>query len=173
VLPGNAFPLTAATTVVPMTPEVQAVIRARRRWSLALTGTARKLFVLNVICGIVGLMVFLSSSYFLGSVVFGVMIVMLSLLLKSVRRAQLARDARAATYLRTSGPVVIEDKNADDESDTVVVRVGTTQFALWEYSQVAAVLKSLAWASVDYTRHARLILSITDATEGTVYREHG
>jgi hypothetical protein len=184
VLPGNAFPLTAATTAVPMTPEVQAVIRARRRggwWPSSRAYWVQTLIIIGV------------SLYFLGSLVLEglqtgfhhwswglwvlfaplVLVSTVSLLFRYWHRGALARDAQEKTYLRTSGPVELVKREVDEESDSVVFSVGTKHFDLSDYSEAAAALKDLAWASVDYTRHARLILSITDATGGTVYCEQG
>ena len=76
------------------------------------------------------------------------------------------QDLDDPTYLRTSGPIQVEPLFGGN-----LLRLADRAFLLKGRSSIPAMaqLAKLNWATVDYSRHAHVILRVSDRSGNAVY----
>jgi len=161
-------PLTAE---VPMSPQVAAVIKKEgaRTWRVSQFFCGGMLLLFAGFFGVLWIQNAGKSRETLrvmAPVMFGIVLFIYAILWLTTRMPVL-KDMRAASYLRTTGPVeVVRTWNG------AILRLPDRAF-LVNGRRVIEPLRSLDQGTVDYTPHGHLILAAWDSQGSNVYRAPG
>lgn len=165
------------TVEVPLTPPLREALRGdltktRRRLVMVYAGIAATFIAFGVWLqfdvprnpGVAPpASIFSGPAALMTAICLGVGVVLLLVWLPTERRV--ARDLRETTYLRTTGPVQLVPILSAYQ-----LSIGDQRFII--PSPVASVLRTLSWATVDYTRHHHAVLTVAKK-DGTVVFQLG
>jgi hypothetical protein len=151
---------------IPVTPEVSAIVardgaRQTRMLAIAVAGAI-------AFGQLLGLGLYLWNSprefwvYLLGAGIGALSALMIGIV-GVVIGALARRDRRELTYLRTTGPVRL-----DSIQGGFILRLADRSFIV-DSKRVAPALRDLDWASIDYSRHAHVVLAVRNRGGVDVY----
>src|ERR1039457_2652063 len=151
---------------IPVTPEVSAIVardgaRQTRGLAIAVAGAIG-------FGQLLGLVLYLWNSprefwvYLLGAGIGALSALMIGIV-GVVIGALARRDRRELTYLRTTGPIRL-----DSIQGGFILRLAERSFTV-DSKRVAPALRDLDWASIDYSRHAHVVLAVRNQAGVDVY----